>query len=44
MVNFAAKNNITDPEDLKKFDSDGYYFDEALSTDTEWVFKRDEQA
>lgn len=44
MVNFAAKNNITTPEDLKKFDSDGYCFDEALSTDAEWVFKRDEQA
>lgn len=43
MVNFAAKNNITDPEDLKKFDSDGYYFNEALSTEVEWVFKRDEQ-
>lgn len=43
MVNFAAKNNITDLEDLKKFDSDGYYFDEALSTEVEWVFKRDEQ-
>lgn len=44
MVNFAAKNNITKPEELKKFDADGYYFDKALSTDTEWVFKRDKQA
>lgn len=43
MVNFATKNNIQDPEMLKNFDTDGYYFDESLSTDDEWVFKRDEQ-
>ncbi|WP_323843581.1 peroxide stress protein YaaA [Moraxella sp. Pampa] len=42
MVNFATKNAITDPEQLKNFDVDGYYFDELASTDKDWVFKRDE--
>ncbi|MCL1623250.1 peroxide stress protein YaaA [Moraxella sp. Tifton1] len=42
MVNFAAKNTITNPEHLKNFDVDGYYFDDLASTDTEWIFKRDE--
>ncbi|WFF38395.1 peroxide stress protein YaaA [Moraxella nasibovis] len=42
MVNFAAKNAITDAATLKDFDTDGYYYDESSSSDTEWVFKRDE--
>ncbi|MDO4442150.1 MAG: peroxide stress protein YaaA [Moraxella sp.] len=44
MVNYACTHGITDPEALKGFDTDGYYFDEKLSSDDEWVFKRDEQA
>lgn len=44
MVNFAAKNHITSPDDLKGFDYDGYYFDEAGSDERNWLFKRDEVA
>lgn len=43
MMNFCAKNQITNPDKLKNFDMDGYYFDEKASSDDEWVFKRDEQ-
>lgn len=43
MMNFCAKNRITDPNDLKHFDMDGYYFDEKASGHDEWIFKRDEQ-
>lgn len=43
MMNFCAKNQITNPDELKNFDMDGYYFDEKASSDDEWVFKRDEQ-
>lgn len=43
MVNFACKNNITHPDDLKNFDMAGYYFDQKASSDDEWVFKRDQQ-
>lgn len=43
MMNFSAKNRITEPDDLKNFDQDGYYFDEKASSRVEWVFKRDER-
>ncbi len=43
MVNYAAKNQITDVEKLKDFDADGYYFVDELSDDTQWLFRRDEQ-
>jgi len=38
MTRYAIKNKITDPEDLKQFDLEGYKFDESLSSGTEWVF------
>lgn len=43
MVNFAAKHNISHPDELKAFDSEGYYFVPQLSGEHEWVFRRDEQ-
>lgn len=43
MVNFACTRQISDPEELKEFDMDGYYFDPIASSDDEWVFKRDER-
>ncbi|WII95611.1 peroxide stress protein YaaA [Moraxella haemolytica] len=43
MVNYACTHNITDPNELKNFDTDGYYFDENASSDDEWVFKRAER-
>lgn len=42
MVNFAAKHAISDPQALKAFNSDGYYFAESASDDRTWVFRRDE--
>lgn len=44
MAAYVIKNQITDAESLKKFDSDGYYYNTDLSTDKQWVFTRDEQA
>lgn len=41
-VRYAAQNKISEPEQLKNFDCEGYYFDKASSTDKEWVFLRDE--
>ena len=41
MVRFIAQNNITEPEELKAFNSDGYYFNNNLSNDKKWVFTRD---
>jgi uncharacterized protein len=40
MAAYIIKNNITDVEDLKLFDSAGYCFDNDLSTENEWVFTR----
>lgn len=42
MVNYAAKNGLTEPESLKQFDSEGYYFCPEESNDKTWVFRRDE--
>jgi cytoplasmic iron level regulating protein YaaA (DUF328/UPF0246 family) len=40
MARFAAVNGIRQPEKLKAFDSEGYAFDAAQSSDTTWVFRR----
>jgi hypothetical protein len=42
MVRYIIDNRIDDPELLKEFDVAGYYFVPAESTETEWVFKREE--
>jgi hypothetical protein len=41
MVAYMVKNAIKDAEQLKNFDSDGYYFCAASSNDKQWVFLRD---
>jgi len=40
MARYAAEQGITDAEDLKDFDVDGYAFDAAVSTERNWVFRR----
>ncbi|WP_413671266.1 peroxide stress protein YaaA [Massilia cellulosiltytica] len=40
MARHAAEQGITDVERLKDFDVDGYAYDEAVSTDKSWVFRR----
>lgn len=40
MSRFIIENNITDPEEFKAFDSEGYYFNNQLSGENEWVFTR----
>ena len=42
MVAYAAQNKITNVEDLKNFDMDGYQFNPAMSEGDEWVFTREE--
>jgi uncharacterized protein len=41
LARYAAVNGITDPEQLKDFDMDGYAFAPAASNDDRWVFRRD---
>lgn len=43
MAAWILDNNVDDPEQLKHFDSAGYSFNAALSTENEWVFTRGEQ-
>ena len=43
MVRFAADHQIQNAQDLKKFDYNGYRFEEAESSELTWVFKRAEQ-
>ena len=38
MVRFVAQNRITDPEDLKAFSADGYWYSERFSTENKMVF------
>lgn len=41
MANFVIRNRIEEPEQLKAFDTGGYYFDVNRSTDKKYVFLRD---
>lgn len=43
MVNYIVQNKITDPEAIKGFDVDGYYFSEEQSKGNNWVFLRDHE-
>lgn len=43
MARFIIENQLSSIEDLKSFNTDGYYFDVASSLAGELVFKRDEQ-
>ena len=40
MTRFAIDERIDRAEDLKAFDRDGYRFDKAASSETEWIFTR----
>lgn len=40
MARYAIENEITDANQLKNFELDGYRFHESLSSDTDWVFTR----
>ena len=43
MSRFIIENRLTKPEQLTGFDSEGYFFDEEVSSAEELVFKRHEQ-
>ncbi|NOX48305.1 MAG: peroxide stress protein YaaA [Chlorobi bacterium] len=40
MTRFIIQNKLTDPEQMKLFDSEGYYYNDKLSGETDWVFTR----
>ncbi len=40
MSTYIIKNRLTQPEDIKGFDVDGYAFNAPMSTESEWVFTR----
>jgi hypothetical protein len=40
MVRFIIRNRLSDPEDLKAFDMDGYHYNNDLSKGNEMVFTR----
>jgi cytoplasmic iron level regulating protein YaaA (DUF328/UPF0246 family) len=40
MGRFIVKNKITNAEDIKGFNTDGYFYYPAQSTPTEWMFVR----
>lgn len=40
MARYAIEHKISDPEKLKKFDSEGYSFDASASTEIIWRFRR----
>lgn len=41
MARFIVKNQLTDPEMLKHFTDDGYYYNDRLTKGDQWVFTRD---
>ena len=40
MVNYLVKNNITNIEDIRSFNLDGYAFNKELSSENLFVFSR----
>ena len=38
MVHYIITNRISDFEKLKEFDTDGYFYEPSLSSDSEFVF------
>ena len=40
MTRFIIKNQIEKSDDLKAFDSEGYYYDATRSTEHKWIFVR----
>src|SRR5690606_18967453 len=40
MARYIIENKISDVEAIKNFNTDGYRFDENLSTATQWIFTR----
>lgn len=40
MSAYSIKNALTNPDDLKAFDVDGYGFNEAMTSGNKWVFTR----
>ena len=43
MAAYIIQNQLSDPEQLKSFDTEGYYFSEEHSKGNEWVFLRDHE-
>ena len=43
MCRFMVQNNLQNPEDLKAFNLEGYYYNNDLSKGNNWVFTRDQQ-
>ncbi len=41
MANFIIRHRLTEPEKMKMFDEEGYYFDDKESTQMHYVFLRD---
>ncbi len=42
MSAYIIQNRITDPEAIKQFDVAGYSYDASMSSECEWIFKRNE--
>lgn len=40
MTRFIIQNKITNPDQIKLFDLEGYYYNDRLSTKLDWVFTR----
>ncbi len=43
MAAYIIKNRITDIEQLKSFNAESYQYNPELSSDTQWVFTRDQE-
>lgn len=40
MADYIIRNRIEDPEDIKKFNLEGYRFNKKMSDDSQWTFER----
>ncbi len=44
MADYIIRERLTSPEGMKGFDVEGYRFNEAISTESEWAFTRKARA
>jgi hypothetical protein len=40
MARYIIQNRLTEPDQIKRFDLEGYAFDATLSAGDKWVFSR----
>jgi cytoplasmic iron level regulating protein YaaA (DUF328/UPF0246 family) len=44
MTSFIIRHQLSDAEEIKRFDAEGYRYNDGLSSEDDWVFTRRDRA